>query len=73
MSATRLGFGADKSRVILIYEVIREPDIRREVLQLHRWEASGRSETGRLKVWVAAPHEQVTLRSPEMLMFLFQL
>lgn len=48
---------------MLMYEVSREPEIRREVLQLHRCEGIGRVVVGMLKVWVAAPQEQDTVSS----------
>ena len=39
--------------------------MRREVSQLHRCDRNGRDEVGTLKVWVAAPHKQVTVSSRE--------
>lgn len=46
-----------------MYEVSREPEIRREVSQLQRCEDSGRDAMGMLKIWVAVPQEQDTVSS----------
>ena len=46
-----------------MYEVSREPEIRREVSQLHRCEESGRDAVGTSKMWVAVPQKQDTVSS----------
>lgn len=44
------GVGAEGSWVMLMYEVRREPEMRREVVQLQRCDIIGRFEFGRVKV-----------------------
>jgi hypothetical protein len=51
---------------MLMYEVNREPDIRREISQLQRCEDKGRAELGTVKVCVDSPQEQDTVRSREV-------
>lgn len=69
MRAARSGFAADQSCVTLTYDVRREPEIRREVSQLQRWEGSGSLECGTVKVWVAELQEHETLSSCGALIF----
>lgn len=58
---------------MLMYEVKREPEIRREVSQLQRCEDNGNDEVGTLKVNLAAPQEQDTVSSREELMVAIRL
>lgn len=55
---------------MFMYEVRREPDMRREVSQLQRCEGSGSLYVGTVKVCVAVPQEQETVRVREVLMSL---
>lgn len=55
-----------------MYDVSKEPDIRREVSQLQRCVTSGSLETGMLKLCVAEPHEHETIRLREALILLTQ-
>ena len=61
MSCDSSGFEFENSFLMLMYEVIREPDILREVSQLQSCEVSGGAEMAIVNVWVAAPHEQATV------------
>ncbi len=54
--------------MILIYKVSSDPEIRREVSQLQRWEGNGKDDVGTLNVWVAAPQEQDTVSSRKSFM-----
>jgi hypothetical protein len=47
--------------------VIKDPDIRREVSQLQSCEGSGREEVGTEKVCFAAPQEQDTVSSLDVM------
>ena len=60
--ADRSGVGAEGSWVMLMYEVRREPEMRREVVQLQRCDAIGSFEFGSVKVWVAEAQEQDKIR-----------
>lgn len=66
--AERSGLATKLPCVMLTYEVNREPEMRRDVSQLHRCDDSGREDSGTLKVWVAAPHEQDTVSSRRIVM-----
>lgn len=48
---------------MLMYEVSREPEIRREVSQLQRCEARGSLDSGTMKLCVAEPQEQDIVNS----------
>lgn len=51
---------------MLMYEVRREPEMRREVSQLQRWEGRGRLAVGRLNVWVVELHEHAIVSSRDV-------
>ncbi len=68
MREERSGLVADELWVMLMYEVNREPEIRREVSQLQRCEGKGRDAVGTVKVCFDAPQEQETVRYREVLM-----
>lgn len=66
MRAERFGFAANGLCVMLMYEVSKDPEIRREVSQLQRCDGNGKDATGTLKVCVAAPQEQDTVSSRDL-------
>ena len=49
--------------VMLIYEVNKEPEMRREMSQLQRCDGNGSDDCGTWKMCAAAPHEQDTVSS----------
>lgn len=67
------GLTAEEPWVISMYEVRREPEMRREVLQLQRWEGRGSLVMGMLNVWVVELHEHATISSREAGMLVIQL